>query len=140
MIIFSGHFRKYDYGFLKNLIKYGTLTPPDYKLENIVAPMALYYSKNDAMSGALVSITIWTFPCTYYIVSNLVLCNRMWRNCIKDFRMSSNCIWWKMTNSLTLTTWQPLMLMNYCTTDFLHCLNNIKWQCGFVLFLWYHWA
>lgn len=53
--ILSGHFRKYDYGIVGNLIKYGKLTPPDYALENVTAPVALFYSQNDWFANVIVS-------------------------------------------------------------------------------------
>lgn len=34
-------FRKYDYGKTKNMIMYGTTTPPKYALENVDAPVVL---------------------------------------------------------------------------------------------------
>lgn len=45
----SGHFRKYDYGKLKNKRVYGTKVPPDYRIENIhpETPIHFYYSDND---------------------------------------------------------------------------------------------
>ncbi|KAM3956520.1 lipase 1-like [Aphomia sociella] len=45
-LIKSGKFAKYDYG-SENLVKYYWVTPPDYPIENIRAPMAIYYSVND---------------------------------------------------------------------------------------------
>ena len=46
-LIRSGKFRQYDYGAVDNLFAYGRLTPPDYKIEAITAPVALHYSLND---------------------------------------------------------------------------------------------
>ncbi|XP_077486097.1 lipase member N-like isoform X1 [Amblyomma americanum] len=43
-------FRKYDYGFLKNLIKYGSLQPPTYDMTLVRAPVGLYYSNSDVYS------------------------------------------------------------------------------------------
>ncbi|XP_001356046.3 lipase 3-like isoform X1 [Drosophila pseudoobscura] len=43
----SGAFRQFDYGWLRNHWRYGTLDPPSYKLENVRAKVALYYGKND---------------------------------------------------------------------------------------------
>lgn len=45
----TGGFRQYDYGKIKNLQIYGTETPPDYNLTNVVAPIAYYYGKHDIM-------------------------------------------------------------------------------------------
>lgn len=43
-----------DYGMFVNQIKYGRLTPPDYDLKKITAPIALHYSDNDWLSGVKV--------------------------------------------------------------------------------------
>ncbi|XP_011880061.1 PREDICTED: gastric triacylglycerol lipase-like isoform X2 [Vollenhovia emeryi] len=44
----AGRFRQYDYGNVdKNLRKYNSTTPPDYQLEKITAPIALFSSDND---------------------------------------------------------------------------------------------
>lgn len=43
----SGHFRQYDYGPVKNLIKYKRFSPPDYNLKNVRVPVAVYYAHND---------------------------------------------------------------------------------------------
>ncbi|XP_055701832.1 lipase 3-like [Phlebotomus papatasi] len=45
--VYSNNFRQYDYGPVTNLIEYGTLTPPDYALDQITAPVGLFYSQND---------------------------------------------------------------------------------------------
>ncbi|XP_076756493.1 lipase 3 [Xylocopa sonorina] len=47
--ISTGKFRKYDYGLVKNLKKYGKIHPPDYDLANIKLPVYIYYSTNDAL-------------------------------------------------------------------------------------------
>ncbi|CAN7938119.1 unnamed protein product, partial [Ixodes hexagonus] len=44
-------FRKFDYGFLRNLKKYGTATPPYYSLVRTTAPVAIYWSKNDWLAS-----------------------------------------------------------------------------------------
>lgn len=46
----AGKFRQYDYGKLKNFIRYGSVKPPDYNLKNITAPTYLYLGKNDLLS------------------------------------------------------------------------------------------
>ncbi|XP_046395142.1 lipase 3-like [Ischnura elegans] len=46
----SGKFRKYDYG-LKNFLVYHSLHPPDYDLSLVTAPVYLFYSGNDWLSG-----------------------------------------------------------------------------------------
>lgn len=43
----SGHFRQFDYGYIGNLRKYKHLSPPDYDLNNIKTPIALYYAHDD---------------------------------------------------------------------------------------------
>lgn len=47
----SGHFRQYDYGSVKNLLKYKSLSPPDYPLTKVTAPIHLYYANNDWMAA-----------------------------------------------------------------------------------------
>lgn len=39
-----------------NQIKYGRLTPPDYDLKKVTAPVALHYSDNDWLSAVKVYI------------------------------------------------------------------------------------
>ncbi|PBC29636.1 Lipase [Apis cerana cerana] len=46
-LIHSGKFRKYDYGIIGNLKKYGKIQPPDYELAKIKIPVHLYYAAND---------------------------------------------------------------------------------------------
>ncbi|XP_018573010.1 lipase 3 isoform X2 [Anoplophora glabripennis] len=43
----TGEFRRYDYGIINNLIKYGQITPPDYNLGAVTTPIALYYGEYD---------------------------------------------------------------------------------------------
>ncbi|KYN38026.1 Lipase 1 [Trachymyrmex septentrionalis] len=44
----AGRFRQYDYGNVdKNLQIYNSTTPPDYQLEKIIAPIALFSSDDD---------------------------------------------------------------------------------------------
>lgn len=42
----SQRFQLFDYG-VGNLVQYGSIWPPIYKLENIRTKVALYYGKND---------------------------------------------------------------------------------------------
>lgn len=42
-----GSFRQFDYGLYQNAIKYGSNNPPEYKLENVKAKIALYCGQND---------------------------------------------------------------------------------------------
>lgn len=46
---FSDDFRMYDYGGTRNLGLYGKLKPPTYNLKNIIAPVALFYGRGDAI-------------------------------------------------------------------------------------------
>ncbi|XP_072396727.1 lipase 3-like [Diabrotica undecimpunctata] len=47
----SGHFRKFDFGMIGNLEKYGSIWAPDYDLSKVTAPVFLFYSKNDWLAG-----------------------------------------------------------------------------------------
>lgn len=47
MSIFIDRFCQYDHGKQKNLEVYGSETPPDYNLTNVVVPIAYYYAKSD---------------------------------------------------------------------------------------------
>lgn len=49
-LIRKGKFCQFDYGTEKNLQIYGTPEPPDYKLDLITTPVALYLGKNDHFS------------------------------------------------------------------------------------------
>lgn len=44
----SGYFRQYDYGILRNIIKYKRIIPPDYDLIGIKIPTAIFCSESDA--------------------------------------------------------------------------------------------
>nr|CAD7609807.1 unnamed protein product [Timema genevievae] len=46
----SAKFRQFSYGLIKNLATYGSLTPPDYDLSKITAPVFLHWSDNDLMA------------------------------------------------------------------------------------------
>nr|CAD7433083.1 unnamed protein product [Timema monikensis] len=46
----SAKFRQFSYGLIKNLATYGSLTPPDYDLSKITAPVYLHWSDNDWMA------------------------------------------------------------------------------------------
>lgn len=43
-LVIAGGFRKYDFGPVVNIEKYGQLLPPDYELEKVTAPVYIYYS------------------------------------------------------------------------------------------------
>ncbi|XP_044745584.1 lipase 1-like [Coccinella septempunctata] len=58
--IVSGHFRPWDYGPSGNVEAYGQETPPDYDIENVTVPLAVYYSLGDAFANYKVEIYwIW---------------------------------------------------------------------------------
>nr|CAD7577381.1 unnamed protein product [Timema californicum] len=46
----SAKYRQFSYGMIKNLATYGSLTPPDYDLSKITAPVFLHWSDNDWMA------------------------------------------------------------------------------------------
>lgn len=66
----SGHFRKYDYGFIGNLAKYGKLEPPDYEIEKITTPVVLFYSQNDLFAHIDVSVKMLFY---YYIINYIII-------------------------------------------------------------------
>lgn len=47
MLSLSGKFRQFDYGEMGNLKHYGQITPPDYRLEKVDVPVAIYYGSHD---------------------------------------------------------------------------------------------
>merc|ERR1712168_1219862 len=46
----SGDFKKFDYGYLGNLIMYGSLHPPEYQLSNIQVPVVLFSGDVDPLA------------------------------------------------------------------------------------------
>ncbi len=42
--------RKYDFGAIKNLEKYGNVTPPTYNFRNITIPVLLFHGNKDRLS------------------------------------------------------------------------------------------
>lgn len=46
-----GNFQNFDYGTDENMRRYGTNEPPTYNLQNITAPIALFYAQNDWLAG-----------------------------------------------------------------------------------------
>lgn len=50
-------FRQYDHGIEKNIKEYGQVTPPEYNLKNVKAPVYLYHGPNDAL-GAIPDVHI----------------------------------------------------------------------------------
>lgn len=61
LFFFLGKFRKYDYGIIGNLKKYGKIQPPDYELAKIKIPVHLYYAANDMFINVEVCILIRKF-------------------------------------------------------------------------------
>ena len=55
-LVNSGKFENYDFGRRKNMAVYGRKTPPDYSLESVTAPCALYSGKNDFLAHTKASI------------------------------------------------------------------------------------
>ncbi|XP_014207283.1 lipase 3-like [Copidosoma floridanum] len=49
-VINSGNFRKFDYGMTMNWLKYRSIKPPQYNLNNVKVPVSLHYSINDWLS------------------------------------------------------------------------------------------
>lgn len=49
--IMSGNFQKYDYGVKGNLEKYNSTSPPEYNLNNVTVPVALFSSENDWLAA-----------------------------------------------------------------------------------------
>ncbi|KAI5646270.1 alpha/beta hydrolase fold domain-containing protein [Phthorimaea operculella] len=49
-LVKSGKFRRYDYGPDRNMAVYGSEQPPDYALDKISTPVALYYSRANDLS------------------------------------------------------------------------------------------
>lgn len=47
----SDRFCQFDYDSKENQRLYGRPSPPDYRLEKITAPVALYYGSNDFLAG-----------------------------------------------------------------------------------------
>lgn len=52
----QGQFRQFDHGTHKNLVVYGTPTPPAYNLSLIEAPVSMYVGKNDEIMNVDVSL------------------------------------------------------------------------------------
>jgi len=46
-VINAGKFLHYDYGVIRNLKEYKRITPPEYALDKITAPVSLFWSDND---------------------------------------------------------------------------------------------
>lgn len=46
----TGHFQKFDYGRIQNLMHYKRPSPPDYNLKNVKVPVAVYYAESDTLT------------------------------------------------------------------------------------------
>lgn len=56
MIKFAEKFRQFDYGSNEiNSIFYNQTEPPEYKVENVRVPVAIYYAQNDLITDCRVS-------------------------------------------------------------------------------------
>lgn len=53
-----GYFRKYDNGYFLNMVRYKRMAPPEYQLERITVPVALFYGKNDFLSTVEVNVSV----------------------------------------------------------------------------------
>jgi lysosomal acid lipase/cholesteryl ester hydrolase len=49
-LIESGNFAKFDYGLVENLVKYGSISPPEWDLSKITVPVYLFWSQNDVFA------------------------------------------------------------------------------------------
>lgn len=67
--VMSGEFRKYDFGPFVNLEKYGQLTPPDYKLGKVTAPVYIYHAGEGDLIASRVDVkkTIKRTPNVKYV-------------------------------------------------------------------------
>lgn len=50
-----GSFRQYDYGFIKNVFKYGNNKPPEYNLAVVTSPVSMIIGPNDWLATPEVS-------------------------------------------------------------------------------------
>jgi gastric triacylglycerol lipase len=48
-LVLNGKFRKYDYGIMENMKKYGQTSPPDYDLSSIEIPVYLFFGQYDSI-------------------------------------------------------------------------------------------
>ena len=63
----------YDYGVIGNFLRYGNSTPPGYNLENIVAPMFMLYSENDAVTPYEVNRhSSMSKICNWHIIAKII--------------------------------------------------------------------
>lgn len=53
-----GKFRQYDYGQEENMDRYNSTSPPKYNLNNVTAPVYIYYSQNDWLCHEIDSLRV----------------------------------------------------------------------------------
>lgn len=49
----NDYFRQFDHGLLKNLQIYRSKSPPEYRLHQVSAPVALHYGLNDLLAAVV---------------------------------------------------------------------------------------
>lgn len=54
----TGVFKRYDYGYVLNLIRYRRFSPPKYEIGQITTPIVIIRGKNDVFSNSKVSALI----------------------------------------------------------------------------------
>lgn len=51
-LINNGRWAQFDFGPIQNRRRYGRVKSPDYSLQNVTAPVALYYSDQDELAAS----------------------------------------------------------------------------------------
>lgn len=70
MIYFqAGNFQFFDYGHTENQKRYGQPIPPQYNMEKIDTPIALFYAQNDWLAGPEVWVNYFLWE--NYLKTNL---------------------------------------------------------------------
>lgn len=54
-IVSSRRFSQYNHGTQKNMVRYGSMTPPVYNLSHVTCPVAVFVGDRDALATPLVS-------------------------------------------------------------------------------------
>lgn len=49
-MVLSGKCQMYDYGLIGNLVRYNSTTPPEYHVENLTTPVALFWGVDDVLA------------------------------------------------------------------------------------------
>lgn len=57
-LFLPGKFKQFDHGILNNKNVYGAITPPNYDISKINAPIHLFYSENDWLANVKVRISL----------------------------------------------------------------------------------